>query len=71
MVALALGDKPLTKSWRSVLSFFRHKPWVALVLIVYAIQLHMNFSCGLDLAIRIRKMVFSVLGLESNFVNAF
>ena len=71
MVALALGDKPLTKSWRSVLSFFRHKPWIALVLIVYAIQLHMNFSCGLDLAIRIRKMVFSVLGLESNFVNAF
>ena len=71
MMALALGDKPVTQSWRGILTYFRRKPWIVLVLIVYAIQLHMNFSCGLDLAIRIRKMVFSLLGLESNFVNAF
>jgi hypothetical protein len=71
MVVLALGDKPLTHSWRDVLGYFHHHPWIALVLIVYAIQLHLNFFSGLDLAIRIRKIVFSVLGIESSFVNVF
>lgn len=71
MVPLALGDKALTHSWCDLLAFFRRRPWIALVLIVYAIQLHLNFFSGLDLAIRIRKMVFSILGLESNFVNGF
>lgn len=69
MVVLALGDKPLTHSWRDVLGYFHCEPWIVLILIVYAIQLHMNFFSGLDLSIRIRKIVFSALGIESFFVN--
>ena len=71
MVALALGDKPLTHSWRDILSYFHRRPWIVLVLIVYAIQMHLNFFSGLDLAIRIRKMTFSVLGIDSYFINGF
>ena len=72
MVVLALGDKPMIHAWKQVLSYFRGRPWVALILIVYAIQLHMNFFSGLDLAIRIRKMAFMLFSIDTgnDFVSA-
>ena len=66
MAALALGDKQISQAWKDILSYFKCQPWVALILIVFAIQLHMNFSCGLDLAIRIRKMAFMLFGIDTD-----
>ena len=65
LVTIAMRDNPLIQAWKQVLLYFRRRPWIALVLIVYAIQMHMNFFSGLDLAIRIRKMAFMLLGIDT------